>query len=255
MLRSLHDMRGFRIRATDDEVGSVHDVFLDDERWAVRYLVVETGAWLAGRQVLVSPMTIAGVDLNARELSVALTRAQIEGSPDVNTHQPISRQQEAEHSAYYGLMPYWGGPELWGAGAAPGIFGDPPLDASRTNTARSRVTTPPSASTDSHLQSARELVGYHILATDGEIGHIDDLLVDDRTWAVRYIEVDTSNWIGGTAVVVPGTALGDVDWSRRLVSVSLTRRQVEESPRLDRKALTAEAEQRLDEYYKSGVPS
>lgn len=130
MLRSLHDMRGFRIRATDDEVGSVHDVFLDDERWAVRYLVVETGAWLAGRQVLVSPMTIAGVDLNARELSVALTRAQIEGSPDVNTHQPISRQQEAEHSAYYGLMPYWGGPELWGAGAAPGIFGDPPLDAS-----------------------------------------------------------------------------------------------------------------------------
>jgi hypothetical protein len=102
MLRSIDDMRGFTIRASDGEIGSVDDFLFDDERWAIRYLVANTGGWLTGRLVLVSPIAFRSVDWDGRRFEVDLTRRQIEDSPSIDADQPVSRWKEEEYFRYYG---------------------------------------------------------------------------------------------------------------------------------------------------------
>jgi hypothetical protein len=80
--------------------------------------------------------------------------------------------------------------------------------------------------------------GFHIMATDGGIGHVDDFLVDEVTWGVRYLVVDTSNWIGGRSVLIAATKVTKIDSPSKEVRVSLTRAEVERSPSVD----TAEIE-------------
>ena len=175
MLRNIKDLRGYVIRAIDGTIGKVDDFYFDDEDWGIRYLVVDTGSWLSGRKVLISPVTVGHAGWMARRLPVALTRAQVEHSPDIDTRKPVSRQHEAQYLGYYGYPNYWGGAGLWGMGAYPGSL-----------TAQGRVeqdlrdhgnlATPD----DCHLRSSNAVVGHHIRATDGDIGHLEDLLVDDR---------------------------------------------------------------------------
>ena len=114
MLTNVTFLKGLVIQATDGELGTVDQFYFDDETWAIRYLTVETGGWLGGRQVLISPFSILHTDWPAKRLDVALTKKQVENSPDINTHQPVSRQHEAEYNRYYGYPYYWGGPYMWG---------------------------------------------------------------------------------------------------------------------------------------------
>ena len=97
MLRNVKDLRGYAIRATDGVIGHVDDFYFDDEAWAIRYLVVETGRWLPDRQVLISPISIGHPDWSAQLLPVSLTKAQVKGSPDIDTKKPVSRQREATY--------------------------------------------------------------------------------------------------------------------------------------------------------------
>ena len=129
MLTSATHLKGPEIWATDGEIGTVDQFYFDDESWAIRYLVVQTGGWLGGRQVLISPYSIVHADWQARRLEVALTKRQVENSPDINTHQPVRRQQEAEYNRYYGYPYYWGGPLLWGPVYYPGAVDTAPKDA------------------------------------------------------------------------------------------------------------------------------
>ena len=114
MLRNANDLKGFTIRATDGELGNVDQLYFDDKTWAIRYFVVETGGWLGGRRVLISPIAVVQADWQAKRVDVALTKKQVEHSPNVDTHQPVSRQNEAEYYGYYGYPCYWDGPFLWG---------------------------------------------------------------------------------------------------------------------------------------------
>ena len=114
MLTNVTFLKGLVIQATDGELGTVDQFYFDDETWAIRYLTVETGGWLGGRQVLISPFSILHTDWPAKRLDVALTKKQVQNSPDINTHQPVSRQHEAEYNRYYGYPYYWGGPYMWG---------------------------------------------------------------------------------------------------------------------------------------------
>ena len=81
MLRTISGLRGTIIAATDGEIGSVQDLYFDDLRWTVRYLMVDTGAWLPGRQVLISPMAVGGPSWGEGRLPVRLTKQQVENSP------------------------------------------------------------------------------------------------------------------------------------------------------------------------------
>ena len=171
-----------------------------DEDWGVRYLVVDTGKWLSGRKVLISPLAIGPPDWMTRVLPVSLTKAQVEGSPDIDTRKPVSRQHEAEYFQYYGYPHYWGGAGLWGMGAYPGSL---TTQGRIKEDLKAHATHAMPAPGDCHLRSSNAVIGYHIKATDGDIGHLEDLLVDDYTWAIRYVIVHTSNWWGGQRVT-PG---------------------------------------------------
>jgi sporulation protein YlmC with PRC-barrel domain len=226
MLRNVNDLRGFAVHATDGIIGEVDDFYFDDEDWAIRYLIVDTGGWLSGRKVLISPYAIGVPDWDGRKLPVSLTKAQVEGSPDIDTQKPVSRQHEAHYSSYYGYPYYWGSEGLWGLGSYPGIL---PADAAAAQDSPVRpIPTEPAA--DAHLRSCKEIVGYHIEAQDGDIGHVDDVLVDDQSWALRYLIVNTSNWWGGHLVLVSPQWVDAVSWPDSKVSVGLTRQAVQEAP-------------------------
>lgn len=205
----------------DSQVGEVVDVYFDDQQWVVRYVVVETGHWFDSRQVLVSPSSIDADQPDERRLRVRLTRQQIRDSPDVDTQRPVSRQYEARHAAYYGYPLYWMGGGLWGPGALP--FGPGVADTGDD-------ADPARHSADTHLRSCREVVGYHIEAVDGSIGHVDDFVVDRRSWQIRRLAIDTRNWLPGKHVQIDPQAITGIDWSARKVRVKLTREQIRSAP-------------------------
>jgi PRC-barrel domain len=245
MLVNATDIKGLVIRATDGELGTVEELYFDDETWAIRYLAVETGGWLGGRRVLISPFSIIRTDWETRRLDVALTRQQVEDSPDIDTHQPVSRQHEAGYLGYYGYPNYWGGPYLWGAAAYPSGFAVPMV--AFDDAMADRVS---SASPDSHLRTTDEATGYTIAATDGEIGHLDAFLVDDEVWAIRYIEIATRNWWPGKKVLVAPDWIKDVSWTESEVSVCLSRDAIQNAPEyVDDIPITREWETGLYAHY------
>jgi len=247
MLRNFKDLRGYAILATDGAIGEVDDLYFDDDRWAIRYLVVDAGSWLTGRKVLISPVAIGRPDWMAQQLPVSLTKAQVEGSPDIDTRKPVSRQHETEYLGYYGYPPYWGGAGLWGLGAYPGSL---TTEGRFEEAMKARETSGTQTPGDCHLRSCRVVTGYHIHATDGDIGHVKDLLVDDRTWAIRYLIVDTNNWWGGHDVLVAPQWIKEVSWPHAKVSVDLTRQAVKDAPPYDSAAhLDREQEQAMHEHY------
>jgi hypothetical protein len=246
MLRNVNDLRGYALRAMDGLIGTVDDFYFDDEDWGIRYLVVDTGKWLSGRKVLISPISLGHAGWMGRQLPVALTRAQVEGSPGIDTRKPVSRQHEEELFKYYGYPMYWGGAGLWGMGAYPGSLTNQDLIEQELKTHRSGVAQSPN---DCHLRSSTAVIGHHIEATDGGIGHVDDLLIDDATWAIRYVIVDTSNWWGGRHVLIAPKWINDVSWSQSRVSVDLTRDAVKNAVPYDSAVLDHHHEQELDKHH------
>jgi hypothetical protein len=245
MITNATHLKGLVIRATDGELGTVDEFYFDDETWAVRYLTVETGGWLGGRQVLISPISIVHTDWQARRLDVRLTKKQVENSPNIDTHQPVSRQHEAEYLGYYGYPYYWGGPFMWGPAFYPAglaVLRTPSMDAIADSVRRE--------STDSHLRSAAAVTGYTIEASDGEIGHVDGFLMDDEAWAIRYLEVATRIWWPGSKVLVSPAWVEQVSWTDSRVYVGLSREAIKNGPEYTESTpITREYENRLHLHY------
>jgi hypothetical protein len=247
MLRNVKDLRGYAIRATDGVIGRVDDFYFDDEDWSIRYLVVDTGSWLSGRKVLISPIALGHAGWMGRQLPVALTRAQVEGSPDIDTRKPVSRQHEAQYCGYYGYPDYWSGAGLWGMSACPGGV---TTQARIEENLKSHGTHATAMPDDCHLRSSNTVIGHYITATDGDIAPLEDLLVDDHTWAIRYMVVNTSNWWGGHRALVATPWIRDVSWSEAKISVDLTRQAVKDAPQYDSAAkLDRQLEQAVYKHY------
>ena len=248
MLTNASHLKGLVIRATDGELGTVDQFYFDDETWAIRYLLVDTGGWLAGRRVLISPFSVIQADLLAGRLDVALTKKQVERSPDINTHQPVSRQHEVAYLGYYGYPYYWGGPYLWGPAFYPAGFANA-ASASAEATADRILRESP----DSHLRSSEAVTGYRIESADGEIGHLDGFVIDDEAWAIRYIEVATRNWWPGKKVLVSPPWIERVSWTDSKVYVGLSREAIHDGPEyVESEPITREYENRL--YFHYGRP-
>ena len=247
MLRNVTHLKGFAIHARDGEIGTLEQFYFDDESWAVRYLVVNTGGWLSGRLVLVSPIALRQAEWQSQRLDVALTKKQIADSPIIDTHKPVSRQHEAIYSGYYGYPYYWRGANLWGLGSYPADLTVRRESMAETEAAHARAG---KESVDSHLRSTDEVKGYHTEAADGEIGHVTDFLVDDETWAIRYLEVDTRNWWPGKKVLVSPQWINHVSWRESKVYVDLTRETIQNGPEWSASmTVTREYESRLYDYY------
>jgi len=244
MLTNKH-VRDFTIRALDGELGTVTDIYFDDETWAIRYLVVDTGGWLGGRQVLISPMSVVNTDWAAEQLDVSLTKRQVEHSPKINTHQPVSRQHEAAYLGYYGYPYYWGGPNLWGT-----AFYPTGADISTTASMEATPDRVRRESADCHLRSDRDVTGYYIEAADGEIGHLDGFIVDDEAWAIRYVEVATRNWWPGKKVLISPAWIERVSWDNSKVYVGLSREAIRNGPEYaESMPISRDHERRLHLHY------
>ncbi len=245
MLVNAAHLKDLEIRATDGKIGTVEQFFFDDETWAIRYLAVETKGWLGDRRVLISPISVVNTDWQAKRLDVSLTKKQVENSPDIDTHQPVSRQHEAAYMGYYGYRYYWGGPNMWGPASYPSGLPVPTSVLSDAHADRARK-----ESADSHLRSNQAVTGYHIEATDGEIGHVEGFIMDDRAWAIRYMEVGTRNWWPGKKVLISPTWIQRVSWKHSKVHVGLSREAIKSGPEFVESApITREYEGRLHLHY------
>jgi hypothetical protein len=248
MLTNATHLKGLAIRATDGELGTVDQFYFDDESWAIRYLIVDTGGWLSGRKVLISPFSVIHLDLPAGRLDVELTKKQVEHSPDIDTHQPVSRQHEVAYLGYYGYPYYWGGPYLWGPAFYPAGLANATSASADAKADRIRRESP-----DSHLRSSEAVIGYNIEAADGEIGHLNGFVVDDEAWAIRYIEVATRNWWPGKKVLLSPAWIERVSWTDSKVVVGLSREAIQNGPEyVESTPITREFENRL--YFHYGRP-
>lgn len=233
MLISTSSLNGFAALGNDGEVGTVKEIYFDDAKWTVRYLVVKTGGWFNSRKVLISPFSVLGIDAGNNQVRINLTQEQIKNAPDIDADKPVSRQHEAQFHDYYGYPYYWAGPMVWGYTAFPTIVADRANDYAGDTTAASEQAHAQHDHDDPHLRSSKEVIGYDIKATDDLIGHVEDLLIDDQDWSIQLIVVDTRNWLPGKQVMVSPQRVADIDWIQQKVTVTLARDEVEHSPEFD----------------------
>jgi sporulation protein YlmC with PRC-barrel domain len=246
MLRSARSLFGYALHATDGEIGKVEQLLFDDERWGVRYLVVNTGGLLLRHQVLISPIAVKRVNWAQATVEVDLTRKQVDESPDLYSDPPVSRQKEMDYFNYYRWPYYWAGSGLWGAAVYP-------IDLSEQSEGSTATPIPDEAAetgADIHLRSTDEVIGYHIEATDREFGHLEDLIIEDHSWRIRYLVVDTKNWWPSKSVLVSTEWVEEISWSQKKIRVDLTHEAVKNGPEYHPTAsVNREFEERLYDYY------
>ncbi|MBD3181588.1 PRC-barrel domain containing protein [Candidatus Poribacteria bacterium] len=246
MLRNIKEIQGYTIRAIDGEIGNVHDFYFDDRMWVIRYMIADTGGWLSGRKVLISPIALDKPKWEEEILPVNLKKEKVENSPGVDTEKTVSRQHERETLEYYRWPIYWE------------YMSYPSITAARTTVhpemAAKQAEKEPQEEKkeegDSHLRSTKEVEDYKIQANDGEIGHVDDYVVDDEDWTIRYIVVDTRNWLPGKKVLVAPQWIKNVEWTNRKVYVDLPKEAIKNSPEFDPSSpINRDYENRLYDYY------
>ena len=240
MLNKVKTLTGYKLNSRDGEIGKVKEFYFDDHFWTIRYLVAETGDWLMERQVLISPYALGFMNKGEQTITIDLTKKQIEGSPSLDSDKPVSRQCEESYHQYYGWPMYWMGPYVWGD--------DPSFERDLEKWKESREHE--KATWDAHLRSTSVVDGYHIQATDGEIGHVEDFIVDDDTWAIWYLIVDTQNWWPGKKVLISPKWIEGVSWPELKVFVNLARETIKQSPEyLEEFLPTRDYETRLHQHY------
>ena len=240
MLIHLKPLLSYVIRATDQNLGKVKDFYFDDQDWVIRYLVVDTGNWLPGRLVLIATDAMGLPEWNAEEFPVKLTAKKVENSPSIDLDQPVSRQKEQALRAYFQWPAYW---DLSGAPLARTVKPVLPDEAQQALDQSNDFGDP-------HLQNVNEVLDYSIQAVDGKIGHVDDFIIDDQSWHVKYMVVDTGNWLPGKKVLVAPGWIQDISWTDKIASVVHTREQIQSCPEFDPDIpLTRDYEQQIYQHY------
>lgn len=212
MLRSLKQLYGNQLGATDGEIGQVKDFYFDDQNWAIRYLVVDTGTWLPGRLVLLTPHSLGRLDQAQKVIRVNLTRKQIEDCPSIDAHKPVSRQYEEEYYRHFGWPNYWQGDGLWGLSGSPVV--EPPSKPLRTKPATKES---PSERADAHLRSSQAVTGYHFRTAEGIVGHICDFMMDAAPWAIAQLVVRTGHRLSGNEVLIPTKDISRISYEESTV--------------------------------------
>ena len=250
MLRSLKNLETYSVGATDGNIDHVKDFYFEDDTWVVRYLGGHTGSWLSNRQVLISPISLQQPDWVERTMPVSITKEQVKNCPDTDTDtdtdKPVSRQNEAQHLGHYGYPVDWEGAGAWGDGmllnsmvAGYGCYGTDRPERGRQQAAYLRGEHQRHRNDDPHLLSCNAVTGIHIHAIDGDMGQMSDFSVDDETWSVRYLIVDTSNGLVGHKALVAPSWKQSVNWLDHSVSVNLSRESIKTSPTFDMAADSA----------------
>jgi uncharacterized protein YrrD len=226
MLMKSKELKGYKLGASDGDIGKVREFYFDDRHWTIRYVIADTGNWLTNRQVLIAPYGLDRIDVDNHVIEINLTRKQIESSPSLEKDQPVSQQFEESYYGYYGWPNYWGGVYPWGM--------TPILDRSywdHTFAQKSRRHWDPS------LRSTSEVAGYQVQTSDGELGHVKDFIIDDQTWAIRYLVIETGNWFSGRQVLISPLWIQSISWSQSLVYAALSQEEIRTAPEYSEQAL------------------
>jgi hypothetical protein len=226
MMHLAHKITGAAVKGTDGDIGTLEDFYFEEDRWTVRYLLVDTGKWFSGKRVLISPMSVPN-EWGRTGVPVRLTKEQVWNSPEFNDGEPLSRIGETHVLAYYGYPDYWGAASVWGNYDNPlALVEGAPKEKI---IAKSNGIDPEAR----HLRSIKKSTGYHLHARNGEIGHVDDFLIGEESWRIRYLVVDTSNWIGGRSVIVSPETVEGIDKDRGQLYVAADRDAIKHAPELE----------------------
>ena len=239
MLINIKFLKGLKLDSQNGEIGKAEQFYFDDKYWTIRYLVADTGDWLRGRLVLVSPYALVSVNKAEKNIILNLTKKQIEDSPLLENDRPVSQQFEEAYHGYYGWPIYWDGSNMWGT--YPSIERDSEKWKKTVQSKKAR---------DMNLRSSNDVSGYHIQASDGEIGHVDDFIIDDEAWAIRYLIIDTVNWWSGKKVLISPRWIEHISWEKSEVFVNISRETIKQAPEYkDGSLLTRNYKAELHQHY------
>jgi len=205
MLSRVETLKGYRLHTSDGASAGVNEFYFDDRHWTIRYLVAYTGNWLTGRQVLICTPALGAVNSEGHNITIDLTEKQVEESPSVDSAKPVSRQSDDEV---------------------------PPQE----ETIQKEPTRDEKAG-DPHLRSTGDVIGHQVHAADGEVGHVEDFIIDDEPWAIRYLIIDTGNWWPGKRVLISPHWIERVSWEEKTVFVNLSRDAIKGAPEYTNKSL------------------
>jgi hypothetical protein len=251
MLRKTRDLKGARLGARDGEIGHLKDFYFDDDRWTIRYLLADTGNWLPSTKVLISPLTVKSIHFAAHKvIEVDLDKDQIKHSPTMDAHKPVSEQIHVQYGTQLLWPDYWVGPLVWEPASVRRGVSPPPVLAESDSHHAEQTTN----NEDSHLQSAEAVTGYAIQALDRHFGHIEQFILDDETWSIRYLVADLRNWLPGKRVLLAPQWISSVNWLESRVYIDFDRATIQRSPAYDPALpISREYESRLFDHY-NGKP-
>jgi uncharacterized protein YrrD len=269
MLRSIKQLYGDKLGASDGEIGHVKDFYFDDQDWVIRYLVADTGTWLPGRKVLISPHSLGRLEQIQKVLRVKLTRKQIEDSPAIETHKPVSRQYEEDYYKHYGWPYYWQGDGLWGmsgfpilklppkpspgrSASVPSPGGEGKGEGGPSSGKSSLLSGLPSPggegqgegglasdksnslaapeNPDAHLRSTQSVGGYLLRAGGAELGHISDFMVDAESWQIGQLVIKTGHRFSGKEVLIATKSVESINYDDSTVVATLDSAEIDKLP-------------------------
>lgn len=243
MLIKAKTLKGYVLIAIDGEIGYVKDFYFDDKQWIVRFLVAETGNWLIGKKVLISPYAIGVCNEQTEKIEIKLSKNEIEISPSFESNKPVSLQFETEYYECHKWPTNWNGTGMWG------LFPNLTYTKNIWDVNQKMVNT-----WDPHLRSTNEVSGYVIQAKNGEIGHVMDFIIDDKTWAIRYLIIDTTNWFGGKKVLISPKWIQDINWEESKILINLSLEEIKKAPEYAAEdLLTRDYETQLHAFYNHSV--
>jgi hypothetical protein len=222
MQRRLSGFKGYTIEAPDGNAGSVCDILFQDNDWKLRWFVINTGSWLFGNRLLLRPAALGPADIRQHAFAVTLTKAEVEASADENSDMPVFQQMEQSIDIWDNNTSIWDVGQYGGFGY--GASGGTTYD--RSGSGQNNA----GPSGDPHLRSMTQVTGYAIHALDGDIGHVEDFLVNDETWQIEAVVIDTKNWGAGKHVLVPAPEIKAVDWDGKYIRIDQTRYAIKCGP-------------------------
>ena len=231
-LRRLQDIPGWELGTVDGKIGRCHDVLFDDTDWAIRYIVADTGKWLPGRKVLISPLAVRALDEATGTLELSLTKDQIKNAPPLDSDAPVSRRYEIAFNWHYDWPNYWTGPSIRDPHLYPTLLHRPEELEQRSDLQDQFLDKLPEEQT--HLRSAQEILEYRTITGDTDIGNIVDLLVDKESWIIRFMIVDARKWLPEVKwLLISHHWVEKIDWAERSIAAKLTVDQLKRSPKFD----------------------
>ncbi len=252
MLFRTSQLERSRLRARDGRIGKIETFLFDEEQWVLRYIVAKHGFAFLGKRVLISPMSVTGALRDGEAITVGLTRKQVKNAPSADLAQPVSRQKEAELLRYYRVPVYWGGAGLWGGALTPVEAGSLASAPGPDEQYLPETDAQTDAQTDaeSHLRSTREVTGYRLRAPEEEVGSVTDFLIEDTTWAVRYLRVETRAEIGGGSLFISPHWVREISWGERTILIDTPLEQLRNVPATAAEGrLSREEEEHLHELF------